>query len=196
MESSGNNILTVSGNEKTTVIDTSRNNDPEILWLASQTGERFVVNRNIFIPSSVTINNLVEDAGYENEIPLPNVKSEILNLIIEYAKYHHENPVLSTEQESKPIEGQPTIKENTTTDLCGWDIDFVAKMGQENLFLVVLAANYLDMKDLLTMSCKSIANMIKGKTPEEIRATFGIENDFTPEEEEQVRKENEWLEEE
>jgi len=32
--------------------------------------------------------------------------------------------------------------------------------------------------------------MIKGKTPEEIRKTFNIKNDFTPEEEEEVRREN------
>jgi len=37
--------------------------------------------------------------------------------------------------------------------------------------------------------------MIRGKTPEEIRKTFNIENDFTPEEEAQVKKENEWCEE-
>lgn len=37
--------------------------------------------------------------------------------------------------------------------------------------------------------------MIKGKTPEEIRKTFNIKNDFTTSEEEQVRKENEWCEE-
>jgi hypothetical protein len=29
-----------------------------------------------------------------------------------------------------------------------------------------------------------------GKTPEEIRKTFNIKNDFTPEEEEEVRREN------
>lgn len=32
--------------------------------------------------------------------------------------------------------------------------------------------------------------MIKGKTPEEIRKLFNIQNDFTPEEEAQIRKEN------
>ena len=37
--------------------------------------------------------------------------------------------------------------------------------------------------------------MIKGKTPEEIRKTFSIQNDFTPEEEDQIRRENEWAEE-
>jgi len=35
--------------------------------------------------------------------------------------------------------------------------------------------------------------MIKGKTPDEIRATFGVKEPFTPEEEEQVLRENEWL---
>jgi S-phase kinase-associated protein 1 len=36
--------------------------------------------------------------------------------------------------------------------------------------------------------------MIKGKSVEEIRKTFNIVNDFTPEEEEAIRKENEWAE--
>ena len=40
-----------------------------------------------------------------------------------------------------------------------------------------------------------VASMIKGKTPEDIRKTFNIVNDFTPEEEAQVREENKWCEE-
>lgn len=34
--------------------------------------------------------------------------------------------------------------------------------------------------------------MIKGNTPEEIRKAFNIKNDFTTEEEEEVRRENQW----
>jgi S-phase kinase-associated protein 1 len=42
----------------------------------------------------------------------------------------------------------------------------------------------------LDVGCKTVANMIKGKTAEEIRKTFNITNDFTPEEEAQIKKEN------
>jgi S-phase kinase-associated protein 1 len=66
----------------------------------------------------------------------------------------------------------------------------------------LLSANYLDIKSLIELSCAKIATMIKGifkfiigKTPEEIRQTFGIINDFTPEEEAQIREENKWAEE-
>ncbi|KAK0575304.1 hypothetical protein LWI29_037009 [Acer saccharum] len=45
---------------------------------------------------------------------------------------------------------------------------------------------------LLDLTCQTVADMIKGKTPEEIRKTFNIKNDFTPEEEEEVRRENQW----
>ena len=67
--------------------------------------------------------------------------------------------------------------------------------AQGALFELILAANYLDIKGLLDVTCKTVANMIKGKTPEEIRKTFNIKNDFTEEEEAQVRKENQWCEE-
>ncbi|OEL28696.1 SKP1-like protein 1A [Dichanthelium oligosanthes] len=55
-----------------------------------------------------------------------------------------------------------------------------------------MAANYLDIKGLLDLTCQTVADMIKGKTPEEIRKTFNIKNDFTAEEEEEVRRENQW----
>lgn len=58
--------------------------------------------------------------------------------------------------------------------------------------VLLQASNYLNIKDLLDLTCQTVADMIKNKTPEEIRRTFNIKNDFTPEEEEEVRRENQW----
>ena len=41
---------------------------------------------------------------------------------------------------------------------------------------VVQAANYLDIKSLLDILCRTVAEMIKGKDPEEIRRRFHASN--------------------
>lgn len=104
---------------------------------------------------------------------------------MQWAEYHKADPLVNRDNDDD------TSKR--TDDICQWDSEFL-KVDQGTLFELILAANYLDMKGLLDVCCKTVANMIKGKSPEEIRRTFNIRNDFTPEEEEAVRKENEWCE--
>jgi len=120
----------------------------------------------------------VEDTGSDTPVPLPMVDSKILIKVIEYCKYHHSSETNMTSDEEK------------TT----WDKEFV-RVDDETLFNLILAANYLDIKSLLDLTCKTVADEIKGKTPEEIRVRFNIKNDFTPEEEEEVKRENAWCEE-
>merc|ERR1719384_2673965 len=73
------------------------------------------------------------------------------------------------------------------------DAEYV-NIEQEVLFELILAANYLDIKSLLDLTCAKVTSMNKGKNTEEIRKQFNIVNDFTPEEEAQVREENRWCE--
>lgn len=50
----------------------------------------------------------------------------------------------------------------------------------------------MNIKSLLDFTCEIVAGMMRGKSPEEIRSIFHIKNDYTKEEEELVRRENEW----
>ncbi|KAJ2129927.1 hypothetical protein IW136_005704, partial [Coemansia sp. RSA 678] len=74
-----------------------------------------------------------------------------------------------------------------------WDEQFM-KVDQEMLFKILLASNYMDIKPLLDLGCKTVANMISGKTAEEIRTMFDITDELTDKEKEQSLKENEWAE--
>jgi len=156
---------------------------PKTVKLESSDNKVFEVPQEI-ASMSVTIKHMLEDIGdSDTPIPLPNVNGYILEKVIEYCRYHHEHPSLPSEEKD----------EKRTDDIIPWDREF-CKVDQPTLFELILAANYLDIKPLLDVTCKTVANMIKGKTPEEIRKTFNIKNDFTPEEEEAIRKENEWCE--
>jgi S-phase kinase-associated protein 1 len=77
--------------------------------------------------------------------------------------------------------------------LDGWDMEFV-RVPLATLFEMILAANFLDLKPMLDVTCKAVAEMIKGKTPDEIKKVFGVEGDFTEEEKAQVLRDNPWLE--
>ena len=156
-----------------------------LIKLQSSDGENFPVDVDI-AKKSITIKTMLEDLGMDEEddevVPLPNVNASILKKVIAWATYHKDDPPVADDEENK---------EKRTDDIATWDTDFL-KVDQGTLFELILAANYLDIKGLLDVTCKTVANMIKGKTPEEIRKTFNIKNDFTPAEEEQIRKENEW----
>ncbi|CAN0871941.1 SKP1-like protein 1B [Linum grandiflorum] len=149
------------------------------ITLKSSDGEAFDVDEAVALESQ-TIKHMIEDDCADNGIPLPNVTSKILSKVIEYCKKHVE---ASSKSEDRPS--------TADDDLKNWDADFV-KVDQAVLFDLILAANYLNIKSLLDLTCQTVADMIKGKTPEEIRKTFNIKNDFTPEEEEEVRRENQW----
>jgi S-phase kinase-associated protein 1 len=132
---------------------------------------------------SVTINNMLEDfGGADTPIPLHNTDHAILEKVIDYCEKY-----LANKDKEKPVEE----KNQNKTHLADWEKEFCS-VDQSTLFQLITAANYLDIKPLLDATCKTVAAMIKGKTPEEIRKTFNIKNDFTPEEEEKIRRENDW----
>jgi len=127
----------------------------------------------------------------EEAIPLPEVNAKIFEKVLEYVKWYHKRIQSGAENASEALEQKVP---QTVTHLEKWEVEFF-KLELSTLLDLILAANYLDFKKLLNSATQIIADMMSGKTAEEIRTTFNIKNDFTPEEEEQVKRENEWCEE-
>lgn len=156
--------------------------------LLSSDGEIFDVEREV-ISASTTIKNMMDqvDATSEDDepIPLQNVTGSILKRVIQWAQYHRNDKNENAEDDQR---------EKRSDDIGAWDSEFL-KVDQGTLFELLLAANYLGIEGLLDAACKTVANQIRGKGPEEIRKTFNIQNDFTPEEEEQTKYDNQWCEE-
>lgn len=146
------------------------------ITLVSNDNQSFEVSSEVAFLSE-TIKNLVEDCGEDAPVMLPNVDGRILEKIITYCTEHKGHKKQKTED--KVI--------NT------FDQEYINNFDKNDLFSLILASNYLDIKDLLDLSCTGVANKIKGKNVEEIREAFRIVNDFTPEEEEQVKQENAWM---
>ncbi|CAN0891936.1 SKP1-like protein 4 [Linum grandiflorum] len=118
--------------------------------------------------------------GTDGDIPLDNVTSSVLSRVIKYCRMHT----------SAVAEADKVRK---------WDQEFV-KVNLAMLFHLILvsplsylkAADYLNIKELLDLTCQKAADMLSGKTTEEMRKIFNIKNDFTPEEEANIRIENRW----
>eukprot|EP00808_Paulinella_micropora_P015907 g47039.t1 len=175
----------MSKEKKAETIEGLDDGDDGNLQLESQEKQLFVVPKKVALMSEL-VKTMAEGDTDEKVIPLPNVKANVLKLVVDYMKYHADNP---------PKEIEKPLKSANMTEVVGdpWDANFV-DVVQELLFELILAANYMDIKPLLDLTCAKVASMIKGKTPEQIRETFNIQNDFTPEEEEAVRAENKWAE--
>lgn len=119
------------------------------------------------------------DAG-ERVILLDTVSGKSLSKVLEYCVYHAANPSVYVPPQ-KP-------EDYHTDDIIPWDLEF-CKVDQVTLFELILAANVLKNTCLEHIMCKTVANMIKGKTPQEIKRKFNIKNDFTLKEVSEVRKE-------
>ncbi|GLJ33195.1 hypothetical protein SUGI_0668570 [Cryptomeria japonica] len=100
---------------------------------------------------------------------------EILAKVIEYCEYH--------------VNTANTI---SMQDVKMWEQEFVRDLDQATLCHLILGAQYMEIRNLLYLICQTVAERIKGKSPEEVREIFNIRNDLTPEEEEEIRRENEW----
>ena len=110
----------------------------------------------------------------DSEIPIPDIRGDILKIVIEYLEHY------ATTEPKEIIKPLPSNNLSDVTD--EWDVAFLNKIDLDATFDLINAANYMDIKSLLDLSCAKIASIMKGKSAEEIRNMFSIECDLSEEE--------------
>ena len=129
---------------------------------------------------SAIIYMMIEDAGDVSEVvPLADKSCtlHIIQRVVEYLQKHQEFEANGAEDEQ----------------INAFDKEF-QEQSDEIIFQTILAANFLDIKNLLELMCKKVADEIKKcKTPDDIRDRWNIRQDYTPEEVEEVKKAHPWI---
>jgi len=142
-----------------------------------------------------------EDDDLEQVLPLLEVVSAILKKVLEWAAHHkddaHNLDNLSPEGEDEVLFMEPEFRGSLFTT--EWDKRWFLQVDHPTLLDIMQAANYLDIIVLLDVASgqlsdrlftNTFADLMKGKTPEEIQDTSSIKKDATPKkDEEQAQKE-------
>ncbi|KAL3834474.1 hypothetical protein ACJIZ3_009210 [Penstemon smallii] len=142
------------------------------ITLKSSDGQEFLISKKAAILSE-KIKAMVEEHDSSSVFPLTDVNSKTLADVITFLNKHVEC-------------GDDDDKKKSCND------EFIAGKEFNDLFNLADAAIYLDVKSLLDLITGKMADMIKDKSVKWMRKNFNLQNDFSPEEEEKIRKEYAW----
>jgi len=114
--------------------------------------------------------DILGDADEDEEQPpidMLKVSNPILTKVIDFCRHYKEVEAM------KPIE--TPLKSAKIEDLVQpWYVDFV-KVDQKTLFELVAAANYMDIKELLDLTCLGVSILCQNKSADELRKMFKVE---------------------
>ena len=130
---------------------------------------------------SVLLRGLIQDYSEDTDIPMTDINGEILQKIVDWLAHWRD-----TEPKAIPRPLPSADFKEATEE---WNVEWITKFSLEDNYDLIVAANYMDIKPLLDLSCARIAIEFKGKTIEEIREKFQIPVDMTDEEQQQIEEE-------
>ena len=137
------------------------------------------VDKSLLMKSKL-LKGLIEDyQGDEEEIPLNEVDSKNLDLILQYLE-HYKN--------DEPKEIPKPFPERTDDEFLKgilndeWTFNYLQNISLEGLINLVNAANYLQIDGLINIIAAKLAHEMCNCEIEEARKKFGIECDMTEEE--------------
>lgn len=178
----------------------SDNTTEKTVMLKSNDGMKFEVSETAAKQSTV-ICSIIEARSVmdpkDDPIPIPNVNAQILKMVINYCE--------KCVEAADEAETETTMQGSSTTQVAAdeassrisdeelriWD-EIFGGVDMKTLLNLVNAVNYLNIQGLLNVTCKKVAGKMEGMRVEEIRQAFNITNDYTAEEEEEIRQKHHW----
>jgi len=131
--------------------------------LVSKDKKEFKVEKK-WAAISALVKTTLEQESTATSVPILSVSSSTLTQVVEYMSHHKgtEPPIVS-----KPLR----VKEMKLACSDPWDATFIDAIGEtpQQLYDLILAANYMDVKSLLHLACCKVAHLVKGQPVEKIR---------------------------
>ena len=117
-----------------------------IVKLVTLEGETVEVEQETIMKSKL-VKGIIEDSGIEDDIPLPQIKKTILDKVIVFLVYIKTTPPPELE---KPLKSTDMV-----VNAGEWFANFV-DVQEEELYDMILAANFMDIKPLLELCCAKL----------------------------------------
>jgi len=149
--------------KKTEVVGLETTESGPLKLVAKDGKTSFEVDKKHAFVSNLVKTSLENDAS-ASSLDIPGVSGPILEKVVEYINHHkgQEPPIIEKPLRSKVLK-----------DVCQdkWDAEYIDKIGEnrQNLYDLILAANYMDIKSLLHLGCAKVASLIKGQPLEKIK---------------------------
>ncbi|KAM1120140.1 hypothetical protein ACFX13_045031 [Malus domestica] len=159
----------------------TENYESKKISLKTSDGEIFEIEENVAMQFQ-TVKTFFQDESVARDMvmPVPNVHSGELVKIIDFCT------------KSLDLNRKAEHEEVSKKELRKFNNDFVKDETTGNVMELTLAADYLNVDQMLEVLNQCVADRIKNKSVEYVRKLFGVESDFTPEEEQKLRDDYAW----
>ena len=135
--------------------------------------------------------NIDESSDGEKLLPLTNeeVTGPVFKTALVWMTENRGKPEPKEDEDEDELKTKPHVNWDQLND---WEKKYV-DMPVDDMFPLLITGNFLEIKGLIKLMVKAVALQIQGKTVEEIRETFKIEDPcWTPEELQKLKEENAW----
>ncbi|CAI0550226.1 unnamed protein product [Linum tenue] len=143
----------------------------KLITLKSSDGESFEVDEAVAM-QSLTIKHMHIEGhvDIDGAIPLPHVTSKILAKVIDYCQKELYSSSSTAEADADAGGGDEDVKR-------AWEMSDLAGVGEDTLWDLLLAANYLEVEGLLDLAYEAVEEMVKGRIDPEIRMVLNLRED-------------------